>query len=118
MDRIEVVRIRPQISPDEALEDLIDDPFLVLDCGGKATCAVEFSDPDYVSEGRDALYYVRAVQRATGQLNHEDLRCERDDDGNCLSVQLCEGGARGEGDDCIQDGGERAWASPIYLSPE
>lgn len=118
MDRIEVVRIRPQISPDEDLDDLIDDPFAVLDCGGAETCTVEFSDPDYVSGGRDALYYVRAVQLPTGQLNHEDLRCTFDEDGNCIEVDLCMGGAAGEGDDCIQDGGERAWASPIYLSPE
>ncbi len=117
IDRIEVVRIRPQITPDEDLAELVDDPFLTFECDGKATCEVQFSDPDFAAGGRDALYYVRAIQQPSGQLNHEDLRCERDEDGACVSVDLCQGGARGEGDDCIQDGGERAWASPIYLSP-
>jgi hypothetical protein len=117
MDRIEVVRIRPQIAPDEDLSDLIDDPFVVLDCEGESTCEVTFSDPDFLSGGRDALYYVRAIQVPSGQLNHEDLRCEDGPEGECLSVDICQGGARGEADDCIQEGGERAWASPIYLSP-
>jgi len=115
MDRIEVVRIRPQITPGEDLASLIDDPFLVLDCGGDPTCEVSFTDPDFLTGGRDALYYVRAVQRPSGQLNHEDLRCEWSLDGRCESVDLCKGGASGEDDDCIQQGGERAWASPIYL---
>jgi len=116
MDRIEVVRIRPQITPDEDLASLVDDPFLTLDCGGKSTCEVTFSDPDFVSGGRDAIYYVRAIQEPSGQLNHEDLRCEDGPDGECVSVDICQGGERGEDDDCIQEGGERAWASPIYLS--
>ena len=117
MDRIEVVRIRPQISPDEDLADLIEDPFLTFDCDSQTTCEVSFSDPDFVSGGRDALYYVRAIQEPTGQLNHDDLRCERDVDGACLSVDICPGGISGEDDDCISPGGERAWASPIYLTP-
>lgn len=117
LDRIEVIRIRPQVSPDEDLADLIDDPFLIHDCEGSETCEYAFSDPDFVSSGRSALYYVRAVQSPSGQLNHDDLRCERGVDGECLSVDICQGGARGDGDDCITDGGERAWASPIYLSP-
>jgi len=115
LDRIEVVRIRPQITPDEPLDGLVDDPFLILDCAGQTTCEASFSDPDFIAGGRDALYYVRAIQRPTGQLNHEDLRCEEGPDGSCVSVDICQGGERGEGDDCIQDGGERAWASPIYV---
>jgi len=117
LDRIEVVRIRPQITPGEPLEELVDDPFLTLDCAGQTTCEVSFSDPDFLSGARDALYYVRAIQHPTGQLNHEDLRCEEGPDGDCLSVDICQGGERGKADDCIQDGGERAWASPIYLHP-
>ena len=116
MARIEVVRIRPQISADEDLNTLVDDPFLTLECEGKSTCEATFTDPDFVAGQRDALYYVRAIQEPTAQLNHQDLRCEKGADGECLSVDICQGGERGESDDCLQDGGERAWASPIYLS--
>ena len=118
MDRVEVVRIRPQVSPEEPLDELVDDPFLILDCPGPEVCEVSFEDPDFQSLGRPAIYYVRAIQEPTGQLNHEDLRCETDALGRCTSVQICQGGARGEGDDCIQDGRERAWASPITLTVE
>ena len=116
MDRIEVVRITPQISPDEDLADLITDPLVVLECDPDPNgCVVTFADPDYGT--RPSLYYVRAIQTSTKQLNANNVRCEVDNEGNCLSTDLCLGGYQGEGDDCLDADQERAWASPIYLTP-
>jgi hypothetical protein len=116
MDRIEVVRITPQISPDEDIANLITDPLVVLECEPDPSgCVVTFTDPDYGT--RPALYYVRAIQESTQQLNAENLRCDLDAHGNCLSTELCMGGYQGKGDDCLDSNQERAWASPIYLTP-
>ncbi len=115
LDRIEVVRIRPQIDPTEEIGDLIDDPFRVLPCGGADVCEVEFEDEELPGLARDAVYYVRVLQEPTMQLNAANLRCERDADGRCVAVDFCEGGFRGEGDDCMGVDQERGWSSPIYV---
>ena len=68
--RIEVVRIRPQVSPDEPLEALIEDPWRRLPCSGDpGGCAVEFDDPEFGTANREALYYVRAIQEPTEAVN-------------------------------------------------
>ena len=114
--RIEVVRIRPQIDPEEPLDELIDDPWKILDCPGlPAGCEVTFSDPDFEAEDRPATYYVRAIQEPTPQFNAGGLRCERDEDGNCVKPDFCPAGFRGVEDDCMMEDEERAWSSPIYL---
>jgi hypothetical protein len=115
--RIEVVRIRPQKTPGEPVADLIEDPWQVLPCPPDAAgCAVEFSDPDFAVARRDALYYVRAIQEPTLAINGAQLRCEVDAAGDCRSVSPCYADARTEyEDDCLAEGEERAWSSPIYL---
>ena len=116
--RIEVVKISPQIAPDEPLEELIEDPFLVLPCApDPAGCAVTFTDPAYEAGGRPALYYVRAIQEPTMQFNAGTLRCEEGPDGDCLSVRPCPGDHRGAEDDCMAEDEERAWSSPIFVDP-
>lgn len=118
ISRIEVVRVTPQITPDESIEDLIEDPWLVLDCDpADTTCEVSFEDELYAMADRPATYYVRAIQEPSMQLNADPLRCERDDDGRCLSVNPCRGGWEAAGDACLSLDEERAWSSPIYLSP-
>ncbi len=116
--RIEIVRIQPQIFEGETVDDLITDPFLTLECpDDEAGCQVEFTDPDFVSDGRDALYYARAIQEPTMAINAENLRCEYDEAGNCVEVMPCWGDYRVPGsDDCLSPTEHRAWASPIYLS--
>lgn len=115
--RIEVVRIRPQMTPGEKPEDLIDDPWRVFECPDNPNgCEVTFSDPDYVSAGRDATYYVRAIQAPTPTLNAGQLRCEYDGDGNCIRVNPCHADYRDDPeDDCLTPAEHRAWSSPIYL---
>jgi hypothetical protein len=118
IQRIEVVRIRPQVTPGEPIAGLIDDPFLVHDCPPDPDgCSWTFDDPDYAGSGRPALYYVRALQEPTAQLNADGVRCTWDDAGNCLATDLCPGGWTGVDDPCLAQDAERAWASPVYLSP-
>ncbi|MHA7833392.1 MAG: DUF3604 domain-containing protein [Algiphilus sp.] len=119
VERIEVVRIRPQIAADEAIQTLIDDPWKVLPCPGDGSgCTVQFSDPDFEAEGRETIYYVRALQAPTATINAGGLRCRYGPDGACEAVDPCYGDTRTPAeDDCTAPARERAWSSPIYLQP-
>lgn len=112
--RIEVVRIRPQASPGEDVNGLIEDPWLVLPCAGDADgCSVEFTDPEFTAAARDTLYYVRAIEEPRDRVNGDPLRCTRDADGNCTEVELCTSTVPSE--DCLAKAEERAWSSPIFI---
>ncbi|HET6415351.1 MAG TPA: DUF3604 domain-containing protein [Polyangiales bacterium] len=111
--RIEVVRISRQMSEAEAVEDLIEDPWLTIPCpSGQEVCEVEFEDPWYPSAGREVVYYVRAIQEPTPAVNAGQLRCTGDE------CKPCYGDYRVSfDDDCLAMDQERAWSSPIYLTP-
>jgi len=112
--RIEVVRIRPQSRADEPVEGLIEDPWKVLACEPDPTgCTQTFTDPDFTREGRDALYYVRAIEAPSPAVNAGLLRCEIDARGNCTQVHACIDAPAS--DDCLAETEERAWSSPIFL---
>jgi hypothetical protein len=115
--RIEVVRIRPQSRPDEPIDGLIEDPWRVIPCtGGAEGCGASFEDPDFARAERDSLYYVRAIQEPTDAVNANNMRCERDANGECASVKPCYGDYRTPADDdCLGKTEERAWSSPIYV---
>ncbi len=117
--RIEVVRIRPQIRPHEAIEGRIEDPWRVFACEpSQAGCVVQFEDAEFASAARPAAYYVRAIEEPTPAVNARNLRCETDAQGNCVKVNLCYGDYRTDPkDDCLADTEERAWSSPIYVDP-
>ena len=117
IERIEVVRIRPQISPDEDVADLIEDPWRTFDCpADQAGCRVEFEDPDFVSGARESIYYVRAIQQETRMINANNVRCEYDETGQCIAVNPCYGDYRTPSDeDCLAPANQRAWSSPIYV---
>ncbi|MBW1683777.1 MAG: DUF3604 domain-containing protein [Deltaproteobacteria bacterium] len=113
--RIEVVRIRPQATPGEEVRPLIEDPWRVFDCeADPAGCAVTFTDPDFAGSGRDALYYVRAIEAPIPVVNAGLLRCEQDEAGRCLSVDPCTGDEPAS-DDCLAEDEQRAWSSPIFV---
>jgi hypothetical protein len=113
--RIEIVRIRPQTHPDEDPATLIDDPWRRLECDGDPTgCVATFTDPEFASGGRDAVYYARAFEPARDGINSGGLRCEYDDSGNCTEVNACPG-AQGHEDDCLAKEEPRAWSSPIFV---
>jgi hypothetical protein len=117
IERVEVVRIRPQIQAGEAVGSLIEDPWRVLACPpDEEGCTVYFSDPEFAQSRRDAVYYVRAVEAASPTVNGDNLRCERDESGQCITVQPCRANAPTEySDDCLADVEERAWSSPIFV---
>lgn len=117
IDRIEVVKILPQIVAGEEVGSLIQDPWRVQPCEGDGDgCTVRFSDPDFASSGRDAVYYVRALQEASPTINAGNLRCEYDDAGQCIKVNPCGVSTPIDTtDDCLADAQERAWSSPIFV---
>lgn len=112
ISRVEVVRISRQMSEAEAVEDLIEDPWLTIPCpADEEVCEVEFEDPWYRSAGREVVYYVRAIQEPTPAVNAGQLRCNGDE---CTP---CYGDYRVSfDDDCLSMDQERAWSSPIYLT--
>jgi hypothetical protein len=115
--RIEVVRIRPQTTPGEPLDQLIEDKWRVFPCEPSAAgCVVQFEDPDFVAAARPAVYYVRAIEEPSPAVNGGQLRCKYDESGRCIEVHPCYGDYRtARADDCLNTIEERAWSSPIYL---
>ncbi|KAF0178439.1 MAG: DUF3604 domain-containing protein [Hyphomonadaceae bacterium] len=116
--RIEVVRIRPQVRAGEAVDGLIEDVWRTLPCNDTgAGCTAEFGDTDFARGGRDALYYVRAIQEPTPRVNGGGLRATRDANGRTTAVEPCWGDWRtSRSDNCVANVEERAWSSPIYVS--
>ena len=116
--RVEIVKITPQTSPQEALGPLIEDPVYAVDCPPDPEgCQVTWTDEAFVAGARPATYYARVLQEPTQQFNAANLRCETDDQGRCIATNLCPGGYHGADDDCMALDNERAWSSPIYLTP-
>jgi len=120
IERIEIVRVRPQQRPGQPIGERIEDPWKVFECAPDvAGCAVEFDDPELFLVGDESIYYARALQEPTDAVNAANLRCEYDADGNCVKVNPCSGDYRtSRDDDCLAPNRERAWSSPIYIHPE
>jgi hypothetical protein len=82
-----------------------------------AGCRVEFTDEEFTASGREALYYVRAIQEPTSMINAANLRCEYDENGVCIAVNPCYGDYRTPQDeDCLAPAQQRAWSSPIFVA--
>jgi hypothetical protein len=115
--RIEVVKIRPQATPGEAMAQLIQDRYMVHECAPSAdgSCTFMFEDKDYAAGSRDTLYYVKAIQEAEPMINADPLKCERDAQGKCIKVNMCWGDYRSGKSDCTAPAEPRAWSSPIYV---
>ncbi|MCX2981531.1 DUF3604 domain-containing protein [Halieaceae bacterium IMCC14734] len=116
--RIEVVKITPRRESGERTEDLIEDTWRSFECAATdGTCSLEFSDPEFALAGRDATYYVRAIQEPSPAVNAGGLRCDYDENGVCIAVNPCFGDYRTPADDdCQSPNEERAWSSPIYIN--
>jgi hypothetical protein len=118
ISKMEVIRIRPQMTANEPVTPLIEDPWKTFDCDAASTagCEIEFSDPEFETLGRDAVYYVRALQQAEPTINGANLRCELDDQGECIKVNACYGDDRTASEDnCLAEVQHRAWSSPIFI---
>jgi hypothetical protein len=117
ISRIEVVRIRPQATPDEEIVGLVEDPWRVIDCDPDPEgCVATFVDDAFVGEGRDTLYYVRAIETPSPAIAADPLGCRRDEKGRCVQVDPCFG--RPDDDNCLAETEERAWSSPIFVNLE
>jgi hypothetical protein len=115
IEAIEVVRIRPQVREDEPADGLIEDPWRRLPCPpDPAGCSVTFDDPEFVAGGRDALYYVRALETPSPAQNGNPLEPERDAAGRTLGVHPCTP-ERFDAGGCPAPVRERAWSSPIFV---
>ena len=112
--RIEVVRIRPQASPDEPLAPLIEDPWLRVDCSGDPDgCVARFEDPDFGAAHRDTVYYVRAFESPKPTVNGDPLNCRALESEPCAQTRPCE-----RGQECLAPDEPRAWSSPIFVDYE
>lgn len=118
IDRIEVVRIRPQSYENEPVDELIDDSWRVFNCKADASgCTIEFSDDEFVGSNRDTVYYVRAIEEPSPTINGGNLRVERNSNGEVDGINPCYGDNRTDrNDNCHTMKGQRAWSSPIFVN--
>ena len=112
--RIEVVRVRSQSSEGEDVAPLIEDPWKVIECPADGQgCQRAFFDPSFGADGRDAAYYVRAIEAPSPAVQADPLGCVYDASGRCTEVNPC--WDRPWEDECLAETEERAWSSPIYV---
>jgi hypothetical protein len=108
---IEVVRIRPQIRPDEDIASLIDDPWQRFACPPDANgCVATFVDPEFSEGRRDTVYYARVFERPEPTVNAATVRCTPGEGTPCAEIHLCSAG-----EECLAPYAGRAWSSPIYV---
>ena len=111
IERIDVIRIRPQSDPSESFAELIEDPWRSFACPeSRDGCTATFVDDEFPGAQRDSVYYARVFEEAVPTVNGDPLRCERDESGRCIATQPCE-----RGEQCLADYPQRAWSSPIYV---
>ena len=116
--KIDLVKVQPRRTPDEPLEKLIHDPLDTYVCeSGLEECVATFRDPDFITEGRAAAYYVRVYQEPTPQFNAGNLRCMAGASGPCETIRPCEEGFDNGEDTCMTAAPEMAWSSPIFVRP-
>ena len=115
--RIEVVKILPQNFHGERVAPLIDDNWRVFDCIPSIDgCVVSFTDAEFVDQGRDAVYYVRALEEPVPTINGKNLRVNFDSNSQSMQSDGCFGDYRiDSSDDCLEMASQRAWSSPIFL---
>lgn len=114
--RIEIVRIRPQVQPDENIAPLIENEWRVFTCPGDGGgCDVEFEDPDFATAKRPALYYARVIQAAELLTGGDPFGCEYDGEGNCIKRNYCIGANARPENNCLAEAEPRAWTSPVFV---
>ena len=118
IDRIEVIKITPTEKLD-ALDNAIQDPWLIFDCNDTGQgCLISFEDKQFTKDKVSSVYYIRAIQEESLAVGGDPLRCEYNENGECIKIKPCyaSGPEFEPSDDCLAPIGERAWSSPIFLN--
>jgi hypothetical protein len=116
LSRIEVVKIRPQVRPDEKIASLVEDPWRTFDCPSSgAACVAEFEDHLYAEQGRAAIYYARVIQAAEHLIGGDPFACEYTESGQCVKRNYCIGVRAARDNNCTAPAEPRAWTSPIFV---
>ena len=118
IDRIEVIKITPTEKLD-ALDNAIQDPWLIFDCNDTGQgCLISFEDKQFNKDKVSSVYYIRAIQEESLAVGGDPLRCEYNENGECIKIKPCyaSGPEFEPSDDCLAPIGERAWSSPIFLN--
>jgi hypothetical protein len=118
IDRIEVIKITPTEKLD-ALDNAIQDPWLIFDCNDTGQgCLISFEDKQFTKDKVSSVYYIRAIQEESLAVGGDPLRCEYNEEGECIKIKPCyaSGPEFEPSDDCLAPIGERAWSSPIFLN--
>ena len=114
IERIEIIKVTPQLHDDESIGQLIQDPWKTFDCSGQQEgCEVVVTDEAFNVGQRDAVYYARVLEESSEAINGAQLACEYDENGLCIRMKDC-GNNAGPGEDCLAPVQHRAWSSPIY----
>ena len=123
INRIEVIRIRPQMVRDEPMiladgSSRIEDVWKSFECEpNQDGCSVEFTDAEFETQQRDFIYYVRAIQEPGPHINGDNLRARYDENGQAVSVSPCYSDDRTDkNNDCPASEEGRAWSSPIFVN--
>lgn len=116
IDRIEIVRIRPQVTLGEPIAPLVEDEWKVFECPGDgAGCTMEFEDPDYTIGKRNTLYYARVIQAPELLIAGDPSGCEYNADGVCIKRNYCVEDNAKPDMNCLSAAEPRAWTSPIFV---
>ena len=118
IDRIEVIKITPTERLD-ALDNAIQDPWLIFECNDTGQgCLISFEDKQFIKDKVSSVYYIRAIQEESLAVGGDPLRCEYNEEGECIKIKPCyaSGPEFEPSDDCLAPIGERAWSSPIFLN--
>jgi len=111
ISHIEIVRIRPQSHPGEAVDTLIDDPWARYECPDDPSgCTAVFEDPEFDTTRRDTVYYARVFEHPKPTVNGAMLACRSEGDNACVETDPCQ-----RGEECLAPDAPRAWSSPIYV---
>jgi hypothetical protein len=115
--RIEIVRIRPQLTPDEKIAPLVESPWRIHECPeGASECTYQFEDEEFLSGERPSLYYARVIQEAEPLISGDPFGCVYDEAGACVERNYCVGEYATATENCLHIAEPRAWTSPIYLN--
>lgn len=118
IERIEIVRVRPQQAATDQVGPLIENEWRVFECADAGQgCTVEFEDDQYLADNRASLYYARAIQEAQPLIGGDPFGCVYDDKGNCTSRDYCIGERATREENCLSLAHPRAWSSPIFIEP-